>query len=269
MKPLYILKIGGSVATFKDRPGFSVQTELLRKIAKSIKKSIDTENFDLILIHGAGAAGHQLAKIHNHKEGTKTAESFKGALGSRLANQKLNLALTEIFIQAGLKATTIHTASATLYNNNKIEKLETALITEALKQNCIPILYGEMVFDKKLGMAICSGDVIASHLSKKLKVAKILFASDIDGVFNKDPHFHKNAKLLEKIKINEINKKSEISESHNIDTTGGLLGKIKNIMDSNQSNLKSVEIFNGFKPENFEKILLNKKFKHTRIILKK
>jgi isopentenyl phosphate kinase len=269
MKPLYILKIGGSVVTFKDKPGFSVQTELLEKIAKHIKKALNQKKFDLILIHGAGAAGHQLAKKHNHAQGTLTSSSFMGALESRVANQKLNLAINEIFNKSRLKTLSVHTASTIMYKNNKLNFFNKKIIKETLRQNCIPLLYGEMVFDKDLGMAICSGDVIASYLSKKLKAKKIFFASDIDGIFDKDPHINKDAKLIKKIKIDEIEKKSQISESHNIDTTGGLLGKIKNITKSHHSNLEKVEIFNGFKPINFEKALLGKKFDHTEILLKK
>lgn len=198
MKPLFILKIGGSVATFKNKPGFSVQTELLKKIAKHIKKALRKKNFDLILIHGAGAAGHQLAKKHNHTQGTLTNSSFLGAIESRIANQKLNLAINEIFNKNGLKTLSVHTASTIIYENNKLKIFNKKIIKETLRQNCIPLLYGEMVFDKKLGMAICSGDVIAAHLSKKLKAQKILFASDIEGVFDKDPHINKNAKLIKK-----------------------------------------------------------------------
>jgi len=268
MKPLYILKIGGSVATFKDKPGFSIQTKLLEKIAKSIKKALIQKDFDLILLHGAGAAGHQLAKIHNHKQGTLTEKSFKGALQSRIVNQKLNLAIIELLNEQKLNVMSIHTASVITYNNNQLEKVNENIIKESLRQNCIPVLYGEMVFDKKLGMAICSGDVIASYLSKKFKASKIFFASDIDGIFNRDPHLNRNAKLIEKIKLSEIEQKSKISKSHNIDTTGGLLGKIKNIAESNHSKLETVEIFNGFDAENFEKALLGRDFKHTQIILK-
>lgn len=268
MKPLYILKIGGSVATFKNLPGFSVQEKLLKKIAKSIKKSLSQKKFDLILLHGAGAGGHQLAQKYNLKKGALTEKSLYGSLESRIVNQKLNLAITEIFLKEGLKIATVHTASAVIYKNNKFKKINYEIIVETLKQGCIPMLYGEMVFDEKLKMAICSGDVIVAHLSKKLKVKKIFFASDINGIFTEDPHLNKKAKLIEEIELNKIKEKSKIGKSHNTDTTGGLLGKIKNIAQSNNSNLETVEIFNGFQSENFEKILLGKNFKHTIIKLK-
>ena len=85
MKPLYILKIGGSVATYKNRPGFSVRSSLLKKIAISIREAQKKENFDLILIHGAGAAGHQLAKQYGLQRGTgKNQKKMHGAFLCRI-----------------------------------------------------------------------------------------------------------------------------------------------------------------------------------------
>jgi isopentenyl phosphate kinase len=127
-----------------------------------------------------------------------------------------------------------------------------------------------MVFDEKLDMSICSGDAIAPYLAKKLGAEKIFFASDIDGIFDQDPHLQKDAKLIEKINLNKIknNNKIKLTDSHNVDVTGGLSGKIKNIDLKHNISLKSVEIFNGLKYENYEKIILGKKFPHTFIKIK-
>ena len=268
MKPLYILKIGGSVATFKDRPGFSVRKRLLKKIALAIKKAKAKKDFDLILIHGAGAGGHQLAKKYDLKSGTNGDDKkFKGSLLSCNENQKLNNAIFEIFIACDVRIFPVHTASTIIQKNKKINYCDTKIIEKALKNNGVPLLYGEMVFDEELEMSICSGDAIAPFLAKKLGAQKILFASDIDGIFDKDPHLFKNAKLIENIKLNEIlsNKKIEITGSHSVDVTGGLFGKIKSLDVNHIKSLKSVEIFNGLQEKNYENILLNKKFSHTCI----
>lgn len=271
MKPLYILKIGGSVATRKDRPGISVQSELLKKIALSIRKAKIKKDFNLILIHGAGAAGHQLAKKYDLRVGVKGDENkFHGSLLSSIANQKLNNAIFEIFVSSGLRIFPAHTASTIIQKNNKISYCNLKIIKEALKKDGVPILYGEMVFDEKLDMSICSGDAIAPYLAKKLGAEKILFASDIDGIFDQDPHIHKDAKLIENIDLNKIrnNSKIKLTSSHNVDVTGGLSGKVKNIDLKHNISLRSVEIFNGLKSENYEKIILGKKFPHTLIKIK-
>jgi isopentenyl phosphate kinase len=271
MKPLYILKIGGSVATHKDKPGISIRKELLRKIALSIKKAKKKKEFSLILIHGAGAAGHQLAKKYDLRNGVSGNEKkFYGSMLSSISNQKLNNAIFEIFVLAGLKIVPVHTASTIIQKDKKISNCNLKIIKKALEKDCIPLLYGEMVFDEKMDMSICSGDAIAPYLAKKIGAEKVFFSSDIDGVFDKDPHLYKDAKLIENININEIknNEKFKLTNSHNIDVTGGLSGKIKKLDLKHNENLKSIEIFNGFNQKNYEKIILEKKFPHTILNLK-
>ncbi|MDQ1283947.1 MAG: isopentenyl phosphate kinase [Patescibacteria group bacterium] len=267
MKPIYILKIGGSVATYKNRLGMSTRKTLLKEIGRSIKKALRKDSFGLILIHGAGAMGHQLAKKYNLAEGTGiNPKKWRGALISRLVNNKLNVDITEILVSQGLRIAPVHTATAIIQKNKKIDHCDLEIIKEALCQGCIPLLYGEMVFDVELGMSICSGDAIAPYLAEKLGAQKIFFASDIDGVFTKDPHVYKGARLVKKINLKDVSRKASLTDSHNIDTTGGLLGKIQKLDAKFGNRLKSIEIFNGFQKDNYEKIFAGKDFSHTVII---
>lgn len=270
MRPLYILKIGGSVATYKNKLGVSLRIALLKKIAQIIKSAQKKNAFDLVLLHGAGSAGHQLAHKYNLKSGAgKNSTKWRASFESHSVNQKMDLEIVQVFLLAGLRVVSAHTASIIVQKNKKISKFNLEVIKEALRHNCIPILYGEMVFDEALGMTICSGDVIAPILAKELKAQKILFATDVDGVFDKDPYLHKDAKLLEKLSLSKIRKGKgmKLSESHNIDTTGGLAGKIRNMDFDHASSLESIEIFNGFEEDNYRKILTEKNFPHTKIFV--
>lgn len=267
-KPLYILKLGGSVVTYKHQKGASVRIPLLRKIAKELKNILKKKSFQLIIIHGAGAAGHQLAKKYDLQSGAgKDEKKWFGSLTSRTANQKLNLTIAEIFIKENLRAVSVHTASVIIQKDKKIRDCYLENVQEALRQNCIPILYGEMVFDKTLGMSICSGDSILPHLAEKLRAQEVFFASDIDGIFTQDPFIHKDAKLIKKISFAEIKKKTKLSGSHNVDVTGGLSGKIERIKGIKKSEIKHIKIFNGLKIENYQNIFFNKNFPHSTIIL--
>jgi len=181
-------------------------------------------------------------------------------------NQKLNSAVSEIFVAEGLRVVSANTASLVIQKDKVISNFDLGVIKEAVAQNCIPLLYGDMVFDKNLGMTICSGDAIAPYLTKELHAQKIIFATDVAGIFDKDPYLHKNAKLIEKIKLKEIDGENiELSSSHNIDVTGGLAGKIKNIALEHDASLQSIEIFNGLEDKNYGRVLLEKKFPHTTI----
>jgi isopentenyl phosphate kinase len=267
-KPLYILKLGGSVVTHKNRMGISIRGQLLRQIAKALKDISKNADFQLIIVHGAGAAGHQLA--HKYKLSTGTGNDkakWFGSFLSNLANQRMNIAIAEIFIQARLRVVSAHTNSLIIQKNQQLTTCYLQNIKEALTKNCIPLLYGEMVFDKTLGMSICSGDSIVPYLAKKLNAQKVFFASDVDGIFDKDPYLNKNARLIEKVFMGKVEKNFKLSGSHNMDVTGGFAGKIKKLKNLNNSNIKYVEIFNGLEKENYAKIFLNKEFPHSKIYL--
>lgn len=269
MKPLYILKIGGSVATHKNRPGYSIRRSLLGKIAQALRSARKKKDFDLILIHGAGALGHSLAKQYGLKNGTGTdVKKMRGALLSRSANQRLDGDIVDIFTGAGLSVVAVHTASVIVQHDQMIKHFDTAAVKAALDKNCIPMLYGDMVFDEQLGMSICSGDAIAPPLALEFGANKIFFASDIDGVMTKDPFIHADAELIEEIPASAMEKEFSATGSHNVDVTGGLGGKMKKIERLRWSNIETVEIFNGLDEKNYEKIFLEKDFPHTTIFLK-
>ncbi len=243
-----------------------MRKSLLKKIASFIKTALKEKRIKLILIHGAGAAGHQLAQKYGLQKGTKGNEKkLQGAFLSRFANQKLNVAVAEALYQGGLKVASIHTASAIVQKNGKITNCNLKIIKDALNEEIIPLLYGEMVFDDNLGMSICSGDAIVSFLAKKLNAKKVFFASDTDGIFNKDPHIYKNAFLIKKLVIKDIKNKIKLADSHNVDVTGGMRGKIANIEDLMKKSVNSVKIFNGLNAENYKKAISNEEFPHTEI----
>ncbi len=144
----------------------------------------------------------------------------------------------------------VHTGTAIIQNNHIITSESISIVSQALNAGCIPIMYGEMVFDNTLGMSICSGDTIAMKLAKEYEAEKIIYASDVNGIYDKDPHTDKTAKIIKHIRLDLIHadKNIVLSGSHNIDVTGGIKNKIKVLMDNDlPQSLKKVVICNGLK----------------------
>jgi isopentenyl phosphate kinase len=249
MGNLYILKIGGSVATKKDTKKLIVNKKTIKNAGREIKQwQIAHPNDKLILIHGAGGPSHHLAKEYLLTEGALNKKSaWKGSILSRIANQSLNLSIFKILTQSNLLVVPIHTGSTIIQKNKLINSFNLKALLLALKNNHIPLIYGEMVFDTRLGMTICSGDTIASFLTTKFNVKKVFFATDVNGVFNKDPYLHNDAKLIKKINFKDIfSKNISVESSHNEDVTGGLNGKLKSFKNiSKKNSLKEIIIFNG------------------------
>ena len=128
----------------------------------------------------------------------------------------------------------------------------------ALQQGNIPMLYVDLVLDHVYGMAICSGDEIMNELAVRFGANRVLFATDVDGIYDKDPHIYDDATCIRAIHWQDISntKDSILSESHSVDVTGGLYGKVM-AMKPMFEQLQTVEmtIYNGLQADNTKKVL--------------
>lgn len=251
---IHILKIGGSVATYKNSSQLRMRKKLLKEaLAKVARYYREHPEYKLIIIHGAGGPGHAIAHkyglrqgIHAHKKG------LWASLQSRMINQQLNTSIVKIANASGLHTASAHTASIVHQDNGIITHFDTKMIDEALALGVVPVMYGEMVYDQSLGMSVCSGDQIAAYLAKHFPVTELFFATDVDGVYDADPHITKNAQLYISVSVSAILESEALRGSHNTDVTGGLRGKVescKALFD--QTHVKKIHIFNGLIPRKY------------------
>lgn len=267
-KPTIILKIGGSILTYKDQERPRVRRTLLAATAREISQSFMQQSFRLIIIHGVGSFGHRLAKTFELRKGTlsdqdKWIAAFKTHQLCQLLHQKVALALS----RSGLPIVSFHPSSFITQNHGKISKLPTDLIKDALEHGTVPILYGDMVSDSSLGMSVCSGDALVAFLARKFQAKRILFASDIDGIYTKDPYRHKDAQLIESLTFEELAEgKANISSSHSVDVTDGLQGKLRPFSDIQIfPDLQEILVFNGSIPNNYSHALTEKDILCTKL----
>lgn len=268
MKKLFILKIGGSVATYKDNIENTVRKDLLQEVFAVLAGVYAKSDFGLIIVHGAGGHVHHLAHEYKLKGGTKgDTKKEAGAIHTQETVEQLHREIMKIGTASTLPLQSFLTHDVITQDNQKINSCDTQDIQEALSNNQIPVLYGDMVNDTTLGMSICSGDAVTSHLSTLLPVSHILFATDVDGIYTADPHTNPDAAVVESLALHNIENVVELTESHNKDTTGGLRGKIQacSTLFETSASLTEIHIFNGLHSKNYTNAFEDKSFVHTKI----
>ncbi|MFH1049274.1 MAG: hypothetical protein V1732_06470 [Patescibacteria group bacterium] len=111
-----ILKLGGSVITMKDEKIPSVNEENLINAAKQIGKFYrNNSGAQLVIVHGAGSYGHQIALKTNIHNGIKTKKRLLDfAQTQRLQNQ-LNLIVTEKLIENKIPAMPIQASASSIW----------------------------------------------------------------------------------------------------------------------------------------------------------
>ena len=257
MKGLVILKLGGSVITRKAEGRPEVNHENLQNLAKEIAEARKTKEFPLIVVHGAGPFGHIPAKEYRLNDGLKKKEQIKGFVLTHQSMEKLNFVVVEELQKAGINAMAYQPSSAGMLKNKKISKFSTETIKKLVIAGIVPVPYGDVLFDEKIGCAILSGDQLVPFLAEKLGAERIILTADVAGIYDKDPKKNKDAVLLKEI-TPETFKKTVVGPSLGVDVTGGMQGKLSELIRLAKKGTES-EIIDGTRRGLLKKALLGER----------
>lgn len=237
MAETIILKIGGSILTKKDQP-FTANRENLERIAGEIAGAYDPEKMRLILIHGAGSFGHYIAKQTGIHEGMKTeGQAVAFAETQKWQNYWNSMVVTELN-KRGLPAIPVQASALAVMEDRKIAWMPTRTIEELLKMDMIPVLYGVPAIDLVHGCCILSGDQILSWIAKEIRPDRVIHGIDVDGIFTDDPKKNPDAQLIPDIDMKQWEEvKEHLSGSASTDVTGGMLGKVSELLELAESGL--------------------------------
>jgi isopentenyl phosphate kinase len=271
---MIILKLGGSVLTKKDSTYAEVNYDNLNRIATEIHDSFldkdSKHDFSdgLIIVHGAGSFGHPPAQKYQIGSSFKADEYPEKRIGfSKTQNcvKKLNTIICESLISKKIPCVSIQPSSFITTNNKRIDNFNLDLIAKYLDEGFVPVIYGDVVLDSNLKIAVLSGDQIIQYLAENLKskvINEVILGTDVDGVFTKNPKKHDDAKLIRK--VSSLEDIEVLDSTTNIDVTGGMVGKIKELLKLADLGIES-KIINANKEGLIANALSNKKVKCSLI----
>lgn len=101
-----------------------------------------------------------------------------------------------------------------------------------------------LIFDESIKMAVLSGDQIVKYLAENLRPERVIMASDVDGIYNKDPKINPDAELLEVVTSSE--QMESIKNTQTVDVTGEMRGKLTELLELANLGVES-EIINANK----------------------
>ncbi|MGC8601076.1 MAG: isopentenyl phosphate kinase [Thermoprotei archaeon] len=249
-RPLTILKLGGSAITEKDKP-FTLRPSALSRIPAEIKSFFHERTF--VIVHGGGSFGHTVAALHSLQKG-KISNAPPMALSDvENAMHHLNARVVEALRDAGLPAFPVQTSAIARAREGVLRSLNSSFFSELLSWGLLPVCYGSLVFDDVLGYSIVSGDNIAVALALELKASSIVFVSDVDGIYDRDPKIYPNATLLRV--FHALSSPLEgVSDAGYKDVTGGIANKVRSVVPALRVGIE-VRIVNGLKRDQLSSAL--------------
>jgi isopentenyl phosphate kinase len=202
-----------------------------------------------VVVHGAGSFGHHHAKefgikgqLNSPIPGLKSHEddrrhAMQGLAQTRLSVQTLNRLVVQALLTEGLNAVgispcfAIPSMQAHGGDESAVVDLET-VVNSALSAGLIPVLHGDACLYGEQGVGILSGDKLMELLGQYSWVSRVIFLTDVDGVFTRDPRVDPIAQLLMTIEVDpESGETTSVDleasgSTHAHDVTGGLKTKL-------------------------------------------
>jgi isopentenyl phosphate kinase len=240
---LVVLKLGGSLITDKSTP-YKLNEEVIENIANEIKDCFDLGKIEhLVLVHGVGSYGHPPVIEYSLHKGFRDKGQLLSMSKTQQIVNKLRIIIASKFIQKGIPINLMHASSVVVGKKMVIKRNPFESLKGFLSLGMVPLIGGDMMYDESMGFSVCSGDQIAVILSRVLNAKRLIFATDVPGVFDKDPKFDKQAKLVKELNIDDIEQfLSKSTDVTNTDASGKMRGKLLTLLSIKNQIEKGLEI---------------------------
>ena len=256
-----VLKLGGSVITNKNKSS-TPNSKAIERLANEISQANISS---LILVHGGGSYGHPVAKKYKINEGYEKPSQISGFSETHHAMTKLNSLVMESLINHNINAIVVQPSSCIVTKAGRIQNMKLEPIKRMLDLGLMPVLYGDAVLDSEKGFAILSGDQLVSSLAINYGASRIIMGGDVDGLYTADPKANSSAKLIQRVTLEDLQThKHEIKGSKATDVTGGMMGKMHELIPVIEQNIQTL-IVNATKPLRVFKALRGEKVTGTII----
>lgn len=233
---MIIVKMGGSVITDKSkyRTFRKDTTDNIIRILKDIKE-------DIVLVHGGGSFGH----IKANEYGIPGPVNDNTRYGFSVIHHDmmhLNYLVASALLDFEIPSVSVPPSSII-----SGESRNYSIVSDYLEYGITPVTFGDVYLKDRDNFGIYSGDDLVLDLSQILKPRLVVFMTDVDGLYNKNPNLYKDAELL------ATSDDSARFQNHLIDVTGGIESKYRKMKKISET-VGEVYLMNGFKPERIHDI---------------
>lgn len=220
---MILIKLGGSVITDKSQYR-TFNREQVARLCREIAQS----GRGVVVVHGAGSFGHVIAKKYALNQGLLDFGQVPAVAQVQYDVRELSSMVVRELLDAGIPAVSVPPGSCFVMDNGKLVIGDDEAIRALAHIGVMPVTFGDVVMDRSRSFGICSGDQLMEVMADIFKPDKVIFVSDIDGVYTDDPKTNRDAKLIEDVTPDTLD--AITADIHVDDVTGGVRGKLESML---------------------------------------
>jgi len=226
-RPFVLLKLGGSLITDKTRPGVA-RHAAIRRLAREIAAAARNPRVPRLLVgHGSGSYGHAAAADGGLTPGADATHRLDAIARTQRRAADLHRIVVAALSDAGARPFSFAPSSFLCAANGRVTGVFAEPLFEALERGLLPVVYGDVVLDRKRGAVIVSTEELFLVLAKeaarrKIRIARAVWLGETDGV--RDGDGHTIARLLATAALRAAR---HVAGASGVDVTGGMALRLR------------------------------------------
>lgn len=223
------VKLGGSVITDKTGQEAADFPLIARLCAEIAAARAARPAMGLVIGHGSGSFGHPYAARYGVHTGLGLDGDYTGFAQTAGAALRLNRIVVDALLAAGVPALALQPSAALWATGGAIASWETGHLSQALRHGLVPVVHGDVAFDRAQGSAIISTEALLAYLVERteLRPARIILVGE-EAVYTADPRRDPTARRIPLItSANLADVLAGAAGSHAVDVTGGMRAKLE------------------------------------------
>ena len=138
---------------------------------------------------------------------------------------ELGLLITSELMAVGIPAASLSPGSCFVMDEGRLVVNDEEVIRRMSHVGIMPVTHGDVVMDRQKGFAIVSGDELMEVMARIFKPERIVFVSDIDGLYDSNPKENPEARMIPEVTQEILDGVS--SDEDVDDVTGGVRNKME------------------------------------------
>ncbi|MBK6769248.1 MAG: hypothetical protein IPG72_09655 [Ardenticatenales bacterium] len=222
-----LLKLGGALLTDKDGIE-AVRSDVLTRVAAEVAawRADDPDGAPLVIAHGSGSFAHVAARRTRFLDRPGDPAAFAVVASSAA---RLHRHVVDALIEAGLPAIGVPGGALATLDAGRIIAVRSDLVGDLLAFGAVPVTYGDAALDRSRGGGIASTEPLLVALAEALGAARLVFATDVDGVYDRDPAADQAARRYDRLSPGDPNLAALSlggARAGATDVTGGMASKV-------------------------------------------
>lgn len=222
---LVLIKLGGSLITDKSADA-TARDAVIRRLAGELADGSEAIDERVVLGHGSGSFGHPSAAEHGLRRGARSAAELEALSRTQDRAARLHRRVVSALRASGVDVFSIAPSSAAVAEDGRPVTFAAEPVTRVLDLGLTPVVYGDVVVDRRRGATIASTEAVLARLAAVLadrgwNVRRALWLGRTEGVYDS------GGRVLAEIAARADGELPEsVSGSEETDVTGGMRHRV-------------------------------------------